>query len=167
MPSMRRVKVFGLLVFICVITLLFWTASLRQQRTQDTSSVGDFYAKTKSALDKSFNGGEPAGALDEDEEVARAMAQRLQEAAQKAKDNANAKAPKPDPPSAVVGVGSTAEGARDDRGVAGRKKFGTGESQEPVKEETKEEHDVEVELNSILKKSPSKSSYSTEYGSSN
>ncbi|RFU24513.1 hypothetical protein B7463_g11820, partial [Scytalidium lignicola] len=44
-------------------------------------------------------------------------------------------------------------------GVAGRKKFttsgGGAAAQEPVKEEeTAEEHEVEVELNSILKKSP-------------
>jgi len=90
---------------------------------------------------------------DDDGEIARQMSERLKEAAQVAKDKANAKAPKPDPPSDVVGVGSASEG-REDRGVAGRKKYGSGEAQSPLKEETQEEHDVEVELNSILKKSP-------------
>lgn len=71
-----------------------------------------------------------------------------------AKDKANAKAPKPDPPSALVGVGSSSEGS--EKSVAGRKKLAAGEVQEPIKEETQEEHDIEVELNSILKKSPSK-----------
>lgn len=93
----------------------------------------------------------------DDEDVAKKMAERLKEAADVAKNNANTKAPKPDPPSALVGVGSAAEGSRDEKGIAGRKKFFTGENQEPVKEETQEDHDVEVELNSILKKSPGKS----------
>jgi len=150
---MRRIKVFGLLIFIIVITVLFWTASLRQQREPDSRTVGDFYEKTVNGLNKKPSTGGAAAASDDDE-VAKAMSQRLKEAAQVAKDNTNAKAPKPDPPSSLVGVGSAAEGARDDRSVAGRKKFSTGESQEPVKEETKEEHEVEMELNSILKKSP-------------
>lgn len=93
----------------------------------------------------------------DDEEVTRKMSERLKEAAQVAKDNANAKAPKPDPPSSLVGVGSAAEGARDVRSVTGRKKMAAADAQEPVKEETPEDHEVEVELNSILKKSPSKS----------
>lgn len=148
MPSLRRIKVFGLLVFLFAITVLFYTASLRQQRT----SAGDFYDRTVNALNR-----QPPKAGTGDEEVAAAMAKSLKEAAKVAKDNANAKAPKPDPPSEVVGVGSSAEGA--ERGVAGRKKFtvgGQGETQEPMREETKEEHEVESELNSILKRSPSK-----------
>jgi hypothetical protein len=153
MPSMRRIKVFGLLIFLLVITVLFWTASLRQQRAQDPRTIGDFYAKTVNALNKNPNGG--GSSSSDDEEISRAMAERLKKAAQDAKDNANAKAPKPDPPSSVVGVGSAADGARDERSVAGRKKFFPGEAQEPVHQETQEEHDVEVELNSILKKSPS------------
>lgn len=95
--------------------------------------------------------------IHDDEVVAKQMAERLKEAAQVAKENANAKAPKPDPPSALVGVGSASEGS--EKGVAGRKKYGAGEAQVPVKEETQEERDVEVELNSILKKSPSKNHY--------
>lgn len=80
----------------------------------------------------------------------------MKEAAQVAKDNANAKAPKPDPPSKVVGIGSAAEGA--EKSVAGRKKFGTGsEAQEPIKEESEEEKDVKAEFNSILKRAPSES----------
>ena len=156
MPSMRRVKVFGLLIFLFVITVLFYTASLRQNRPQDSRTAGDFYDRTVNAL----NNKKPGAGLGTsgDDEVAAAMAKSLKKAAQVAKDNANAKAPKPDPPSIILGVGSAADRATKERGVAGRKKFTTGEAQEPIKEkpETKEEHDVEVELNSILKKSPSK-----------
>jgi len=152
MPSLRRIKVFGLLVFLFVVTVLFYTASLRQNRSPDTRTAGDFYGKTVNALNKK------PGAAGADDEVAAAMAKSLKEAAQVAKDNANAKAPKPDPPSSIVGVGSAADGAREERGIAGRKKYPAGEAQEPVQEkpETKEDHDIEVELNSILKKSPSK-----------
>jgi Sec-independent protein translocase protein TatA len=148
---MRRIKVFGLLVLLVVVTLLFWTASLRQQETD----VGDFYQKTVNGLNKKPSTAGSTGGLEDDDEVAKAMAQRLKEAAQVAKDNANAKAPKPDPPSSVVGVGSAAEGASD-RGIAGRKKFAAGDAQQPVMEETEEDRKVDAELNSILKKSPSK-----------
>lgn len=154
MPSMRRIKVFGLLVILFVVTVLFYTASIRQNSPQDSRTASDFYDRTVNAL----NNKKPAGGTSGDEQVAAAMAKSLKEAAQVAKDNANAKAPKPDPPSSILGVGSAAEGAREEKSVAGRKKFTTGEAQEPIKDkvETKEEHDVEVELNIILKKSPSK-----------
>ncbi|PQE25775.1 hypothetical protein CJF30_00000491 [Rutstroemia sp. NJR-2017a BBW] len=161
MPSTRRIKVFGLLVFIGVITLLFYTSSARQQRN---ALSGDFYAKTKNALDnKQTQGkGEIAQAQGlrnaEDEELAKQMQERLNNAAKSAKDAANAKAPKPDPPSQIVGVGSAAEGAGGERSVAGRKKMGGGDkgTQEVVKEESKEDSDINAELNSILKKSANK-----------
>ena len=157
---MRRIKVFGLLVLLVVVTILFWTASLRPQPELD--AAGDFYQKTVNGLNKKPSSGASSAGLgsdDDDEEVSRAMAQRLKEAAQVAKDNANAKAPKPDPPSSLVGVGSAAEGASE-RGVAGRKKYTAGEAQVPVSpEETEEDHKVDAELNSILKKSPSECSH--------
>lgn len=155
MPSMRRVKVFGLIIFLFVVTVLFYTANVRQNRSQDSRTAGDFYDRTVNALNNKKPG---SGSSQSDEDVAAAMAKSLKEAAQVAKDNANAKAPKPNPPSEIVGVGSAAEGARMEKGVAGRKKYTTGDAQEPIKEEpeTEEHHMVEVELNSILKKSPSK-----------
>jgi hypothetical protein len=157
MPSMRRVKLITLLIFLFVLTLLFYTASLRQSRERDSRTMGDFYDKTVNALN-SKNSKNKNDVGTEDELIAKKMAESLKEAAQVAKDNANAKAPKPDPPSSVVGVGSAADGARgDERSVAGRKKFSSGaEEQKPVQEETPEDHEIEVELNSILKKSPSK-----------
>lgn len=164
MPSPRRVKVFFLLIFLFVITILFYTASLRQSRTQDPRTLSDFYSKTLSALDKKPpNTGTGTNRNEEDEKIAKAMAESLKEAAQIAKDNANAKAPKPDPPSAVVGMGNAAQGGREEKGVAGRKKYPMGDgTQEVVKEEEEsaEDHEVEMELNGILKKSPSRSYYS-------
>lgn len=166
---MRRLRVFAALVLIFVITTLFYTASLRQQRAHDldTHAAGgnDFYGKTRDALNRvhaqEVVGSGSGGRDDDDEEVARAMKQRLDEAAQLAKDKANVKAPKPDNPSKLVGVGNAADAAwESEKSVAGRKKFPIPDSdsdvQKPVHEETEEEHMVEVELNSILKKSPSK-----------
>lgn len=154
MPSMRRVKLFSLLIFLFAVALLFYTASLRQSRELDSRTVGDFYDKTVNALNKNKNNKNDVGGTD-DEIIAKKMAESLKDAEKAAKDTANAKAPKPDPPSSVIGVGSAADGARDDeRSVAGRKKFREGgEAQEPV-EESEEEHEIEVELNAILKKSP-------------
>ena len=130
---------------------------------QDSRTLGDFYSKTLNALDKKT--GSVLGENTEDaigagsgSEAGKGMQQRLNEAARVAKGNANAKAPKPDPPSAVIGVGSAADGAAGERSVAGRKMYG-GEGKEAVQkvigEESEEEHEVEVELNGILKKSPS------------
>lgn len=161
MASMRRIKIFGLLVFIAVISLLFYTSSLRQQRNV-AAGTGDFYTKTMKGLGKQevaeAGAGSMAGKSDDDDKVAKQMAQRLKDAADKAKDNANAKAFKPDPPSQVVGKGNAAEG-QGERSVAGRKKIGGEKAQEVVKEKEKDEEekeDVEVttELNTILKKSP-------------
>ncbi|CAD6447203.1 9166060d-a8ad-4de5-8573-e5329f999a69 [Sclerotinia trifoliorum] len=162
MASMRRIKIFGLLVFIAVVSLLFYTSSVRQQRNVAAGTGGDFYAKTMKGLGKqevAEAGAGTGGKNDDDEKVAKQMAQRLKDAADKAKDNANAKAFKPDPPSQVVGKGNAAEG-QGERSVAGRKKIGGDKAQEVVKEKEKDEEeekeDVEVttELNSILKKSP-------------
>lgn len=155
MPSNRRLKVYGLLIAIIIITTLFYTSQSRASRSPD------FYSKTINALDRKPG---TAGAKDSvvgtgehglgGKEENKAMQQRLKEAADSAREKANAKAPKPDPPSAVVGKGNAAEGAGD-RGVGGRRKqHGSGESQKAV--ESEEEHDAEVELNSILKKAPSK-----------
>jgi len=152
MPSTRRIKVFGVLILLFIITFLFWNSSAN--RAEDPRSIGDFYAKTVNGLNKKIDDAAAAASGAEDEEVAMQMASRLKEAAQIAKDKTNAKAPKPDPPSAVVGKGSAAEGAGGDRTVAGRKKMSGGDVQVPI-EESMEDHEVTEELNSILKKSPS------------
>lgn len=159
MPSQRRVKLFFYIVLAGVVTLLFFTSHLRQTQPRDPRTIQDFYYKTKNAMDGGGGGGgagagvgqqkvvahdhDADGDIDEDDEVmAKEMAARLRQAEQKAKDNANAKAPnKPDLPSEIIGVGSSAEGQQK-KGLA-----------EP-EHESKEEHEVEMELSSILKKSP-------------
>ncbi|KAK2626859.1 hypothetical protein QTJ16_004034 [Diplocarpon rosae] len=163
MPSVRRVKVLGLVIVMIVVTMLFYTSSQRQQGGIDGEHAGDFYSKTKSALERMPVGGGASTAgkgksagtgSKENEDIAKAMAEQLKLAAQVAKDNANAKAPKPDPPSKVVGVGNAAEGAN--KKSVDKKKNGPGEAQVPMKEEkSKDDENVKAELNSILKKSTS------------
>lgn len=136
---------------IAVVTVLLYSVG---QKGADIRTAGEFYAKTLHALDHQSKSG--SAETEDKQEISRAMSARLQEAAQLAKDKANAKAPKPDPPSQLVGVGSAAEGARDEKSVAGRKKFRPAGAETPAKKESEEDHEAEVELNSILKKSPSK-----------
>ena len=150
-------------MMIFIVTLLVYTSHLRQNQPQDTRTLQDFYHKTKEALDRSRGGRvvidtssgkakgqiptdkDADGDIDEDDEIlAKEMAGRLKAAEQQAKDLANAKSPnKPDTPSSVVGIGSSAGGQK--------KQVDEGGS---AVEETEEEHAVEQELNRILKKSP-------------
>lgn len=163
MASRRRAKVIAIVLFAVVITVLYYTSTSSKSSAAE-QNVGDFYYKTKTALGNENTGDSPdieqvksdvKGKKDAgEEEVTKKMSERLKEAAQVAKDNANAKAPKPDPPSLVVGKGSSQEGK--DKAVGKGRKGKGGDSQTPVKEETQEDHEVEQELNTILKKSPSK-----------
>lgn len=149
MASQRRVKVFGVLTFLVVVTILFWTSSLRREHADD------FYIRTVQALDQQPELLEPLVPKSEDaKEATRQMAERLNEAARVAKSNANAKAPKPDSPRNLVGVGNAADATWE------RRRPG---SQDQSREETEEDHEVEAELNSILKRSPSEYSPTSIY----
>lgn len=172
MPSTRRVRLLFYVVLAAVITTLFFTSHLRAARERDTRNLQDFYHKTVNAMDKA-RGGSGAGqtVLDsktgkevgrkppidrtadgkvdaEDEALAKEMSERLKAAEQKAKELANAKAPnRPDAPSEVIGVGSSAGGQV--------KKVGEGEDgKKEVPQETEEEHEITVELEKIMKKAP-------------
>ena len=142
---------------ICALVVVLITSNhFRQGQKHDTRTMGDFYQRTKSAIDKGRHVGGGSGRQkpmgknkdtevgdEEDDAVARALASRLKLAEQKAKDSANAKVPnKPDAPDAIVGVGSSASGQ-------GKK------SKEVQKGKSGEEDaEVEGEINTILKKSP-------------
>ncbi|KAK1829887.1 thioredoxin-like protein [Podospora conica] len=159
MPSPRRVRLFIMMAFCMLVVMLITTNHYRQIQKQDTRTLGDFYQKTKNAMDKGRHVGggsgrqkpiakdkasEHGGEDEEDEAVGRALASRLKLAEQKAKDRANAKAPnKPDAPEAVVGVGSSASG-QGKKGTEVQKGKGAGD----------EDPEVESEINMILKKSP-------------
>ncbi len=162
MARRLRLKALFLVVLASTIGMLVYTSHLRQSRPRDTRTFQDFYHKTKDALDRSR--GRPVidsstgrakgqipldkdgdGDVDpDDDQLAREMAGRLRAAEQQAKDLANAKAPnKPDAPSSVVGVGSSAGGQR--------KKTAVGDERP---DETQEEHAVEEEMDRILQQSP-------------
>lgn len=150
-----------------IITTLFFTSQMRSTIPHDNRTVQDFFGKTMNGLGHQQGSGQVVmsgkgttvdstvkdkdgdGSVDEDDEqLAKEMSDRLRAAEQKAKDLANAKAPlKPDAPSEVVGVGSSADG---------QKKGSKGSSAGVEGEETQseEDHEVEVTLSNILKKSP-------------
>ncbi|TKA81456.1 hypothetical protein B0A49_00299, partial [Cryomyces minteri] len=192
MPSQRRLKAFGLLVVLAVLTLLYMSSSARQTRNSP------FYTKTVAALDAKAAAAKQAAA-DAAANVNANVGQRLKDAERAAKAAADEKGAK------FVGANSAAgdrdavvqaalaakvaekEGADGERSVAGRKMMKGGEagdggkvvvdekggsedgvakvgntgdapkakpSSAKAEAETKEDHDVENELNAILKKSP-------------
>ncbi|TFB04024.1 Monothiol glutaredoxin-7 [Trichoderma ghanense] len=162
MPSPRRMRLLMVAVVITVVFVLFYSSGMEPET--DVSFKG-FYEKTKEAMERGTARGQPVinvktgekaghipadrdgdGDIDGDDKVAaQELQERLQAVEREAKDKANEKSPKPDIPSKIIGVGSSAEG----QVKKGQVKVG-GE----VEEETKEEHEAEVEINSILKKSP-------------
>ncbi|KAI2464578.1 glutaredoxin [Annulohypoxylon bovei var. microspora] len=167
MPSARRVRLLMMVVLAAVITTLFFTSQMRSTIPHDNRTVQDFFGKTMNGLGHQQGSGQVVmsgkgttvdstvkdkdgdGSVDEDDEqLAKEMSDRLRAAEQKAKDLANAKAPlKPDPPSEVVGVGSSAGGQKK-----GSKGSNAGaEEEEP---ESDEDQEVEATLSNILKKSP-------------
>ncbi|KAI1379619.1 glutaredoxin [Hypoxylon crocopeplum] len=168
MPSARRLRLLMMVVLGAVITTLFFTSQMRATIPHDSRTVQDFFGKTMNGLghqeghgqvvmsgkgttvDSTVKDKDGDGSVDEDDEqLAKEMADRLRAAEQKAKDLANAKAPlKPDSPSEVIGVGSSAGGQKK-----GAPKGGSKDA-EKEEDESEEDHEVEVTLNTILKKSP-------------
>lgn len=161
-----------MLLAAIVTVVLFVYYSHKADSRHDPRSIQDFYHKTMDGMKKDSPPGQavinsntgaraghiPAdkdadGDVDEDDKKASTQMQmRLKAAEQAAKDKANEKAgPKPDPPSNIVGKGSSAEGQ-----VKKEAKADSKVDIKPVRKETKEEHDTEVELAAILKQSPGK-----------
>ncbi|OIW35613.1 glutaredoxin-C4 [Coniochaeta ligniaria NRRL 30616] len=167
MPSNRRIRLLFSVVLAVVVTILFFTSHLRATTERDTRNLQDFYHKTVNAMDKARGGQavldsktgkevgrtpkdkDADGNIDADDEVlAKEMAERLKAAEQKAKELANLKAPnRPDAPSEVIGVGSSAGGQVKKAGAE-------DEGKQDVLVETDEEHEVEIEMERILKRAP-------------
>lgn len=164
---------------VTVVLIMFFTSGMPRQR-DNAGSIQDFYHKTVQAMDgKSPRGqavlnsqtGEKAGQIPADKdadgdvdaddmEMARQMQERLKAAEQQAKDKANEKGGlRPDPPSNVIGVGSSADGQHK-KGKGHGANDGVADPGTDDSEESAEQHQAEVELNAILKKSPGKRSYS-------
>jgi hypothetical protein len=151
MPSQRRMRFFGTLIVITIVVLFYMSRGARQ--TQNS----DFYTTTQQALqEKEY--AEAAKQRDAD-----SVGSRLRVAEEQAKRGAEEKFVK-----AKVGV----EGP-DAKSVAGRVKVdgdkvpgvaqqgGRPRDQAAMKEhETPEDHEVEMEMNAILKRSPSTSQVS-------
>ncbi|KAF2645555.1 glutaredoxin [Massarina eburnea CBS 473.64] len=155
MPSQRRVRVFGLLLFVFVAITLYMTTSARQTRSSA------FYVKTQEAL-QAREYMEAAKQRDAD-----GVESRLKAAEDDAKKATNAKHEKY--------LDSVGGGSKENKKSVGGGKFRMqdGDEQKAVpgvatvggrprdklasKEKAKEspeDHEVEVELNAILKKSP-------------
>lgn len=166
-----------------VVFLLFYTARLDAGADRDSRTIQDFYHKTLNAMDGGKNQDGPGqavldthtgqkaghipadkdadGDVDEDDErVAAKMQERLKAAEQEAKDKANEKALRPDPPSKVNGVGSSADGQTKKGGKAGD--AAAAVEKEDVGE-TKEAREAAIELDSILKKAPGASTPAPAY----
>ncbi|MCJ1403755.1 hypothetical protein MMC11_006978 [Xylographa trunciseda] len=141
MPSTRRFKVLGLILALVVVSLLYMTSQARQSN-QDIydRTVAALEAKAKAKLD-----------LETDQDISR----KLKEATS-TQDSADLP-PQRVPPEVVL----------SDNHVEGRPKLKGGEKwdvssgkesvleeKEEEKVKTEEEKDVELELNSILKRSP-------------
>ncbi|TEA16013.1 Monothiol glutaredoxin-6 [Colletotrichum sidae] len=178
MPSPRQLRTLLIGVLIGVIFVLFYTSSLRSSEAKDERTIQDFYHKTVNGLskkppppgqavldsDKTKAAGhvpvdkDADGDVDEDDaRLAKDMQGRLKAAEDKAKESANKKSPlKPDAPSDVVGKGNSAAGQekKKDKTGTGREVAADSPDKDEKKKETDEDHAVEVELNSILKKSP-------------
>ncbi|PHH63791.1 hypothetical protein CDD81_5448 [Ophiocordyceps australis] len=173
MPSPRRLRLVFVATLVAVVFILIYTSNLQDRHPRDTRSFQDFYQKTMHGMSKQQQavfdtstgataGRIPAdkdadGDVDEDDRrVGEMTKQRLRAAEQMAKDKANEKALRPDPPSQVVGMGSSAEGQE-------RKAKAKAVAEAPAPAESKsnappqvsqEELKAEQELNAILKRAP-------------
>jgi glutaredoxin len=171
MPSPRRVRLLVLAAVVLTVFFFFYSSGLEGKQQHN---LQDFYHKTMNAMDGAGKApgqaildtqtGAKAGQIPadrdgdgdidaDDQKSAVEIQERLKAAEQKAKVNANEKGGlRPDLPSKVVGVGSSAEGQKKTDGdsvAAG------SDADAPL---AREELAVETELNAILKKSPGKES---------
>lgn len=175
MPSTRRIRLLFYVVLGGVVTTLFFTSHLRAARDAETRNLQDFYHKTVSAMDnvRGAGGGGGQAVLDsktgkevgrkppldrdadgnvdaDDEALAKEMTERLRAAEQKAKELANAKAPnRPDAPSDVIGVGSSAGGQVKKAGGDA-----DADGKQEVVQKTDEEREVDAEMERIMQTSP-------------
>jgi hypothetical protein len=154
MPSQRRVRFYGVLVLVTIIVLVYISRGAHQTHNSD------FYTKTEQALQEREHA-EAARVRD-----AESVKLRLQAAEEQAKKSTHDKhIPIKE---AIEGPGKKGVAGRveidsqDDKKVPGVAAHGgrTRDQTAMQKDETLEEHEVEMEMNTILKKSPGKPSLS-------
>lgn len=164
----------------CIFFFFYGTGSSGSSEL-DGGKFQDFYHKTVKAMDGGKKAGQaifnaetgekaghiPAdrdgdGDIDEDDvESTAKMSERLKAAEQVAKNKANEKAgARPDPPSMVVGMGSSREGQEklENDGVSEGKGKAV-EGKEKAVAQDAEVVDAGIELEKILKKAPGKASF--------
>lgn len=167
-----------MVVMVVVVTILFFTSRFGAVSENDAArSLQDFYGRTVNAMDRKRGSGgaqiimdgkgstsngavndakdkDGDGTVSEgDVQMAQEMQERLRAAEQKAKEQANKKAPlRPDSPSNVIGVGSSAGGQVQKPGG----KDVDGSSTDGDLNEPSEDRKMEATLNEIFKRSPGK-----------
>ncbi|KAH6613906.1 glutaredoxin domain-containing protein [Boeremia exigua] len=142
MPSQRRVRLFGVLLLVTLLAIIYTT------RSGASTHASDFYTKTQEALQQH----EFAAAAKQRD--ADSVGTRLKAAEDAAKAAASAKSA--DFHKAVAGEKSVAGRVKledKDKPVPGVAAQG-GRPRDQVKVEDAEDREVELELNAILKKSP-------------
>ncbi|KAK7430810.1 hypothetical protein QQZ08_002599 [Neonectria magnoliae] len=178
MPSPRRVRLLMLAGLATFFFVLFYTSGFDSSHDAELRNSQGFVQKTKQAMGGASPPGEavldsqtgqkvghiPAdkdadGNVDEDDrEIAAQMQERLKAAEKQAKEKANEKGGmRPDPPRQVIGVGSSADGQKDEevkRAGTGAESKDTIESKGKEPEESREMRDAALELASILRKAP-------------
>jgi hypothetical protein len=156
MPSQRRMRVFGLLLFVVVVTVLYMTNSADQTRKSA------FYVKTQEALQASEYM-EAAKQRDADDVHLRLKSaedtakKATEEKHKKYRDSVEGGEAEPQQGKSVGGNKFKVQDVDQKKAVPGVATVGgRPRDKMPEKEsETPEDHEVEIELNAILKKSPS------------
>ncbi|KAL5117896.1 hypothetical protein ACEQ8H_004214 [Pleosporales sp. CAS-2024a] len=148
MPSQRRVRLYGVLALVTIILLLYTTRAPHQ------THASDFYTRTEQALQEREHA---AAAKQRDTEGVHARLQAAEEQAKKSAEDKDKSGKIAIQGPGKKGVAGRVEiDAQDDKKVPGVAAQG-GRSHEQTtmhKDETMEEHEAEMEMNTILKKSP-------------
>ena len=146
MPSQRRIRFYGVLLLVTIVVVLYMSRGAHQTQTSD------FYTKTQEALQERAH---EAAAKQRTEE---SVQSRLKAAAEQAKKAADDK---------YTSVKDAVQGPGK-KGVAGRVEFDAQDDKVPgvaaqggrrdqkavQKDETVEDHEAEMAMNTILKQSP-------------
>lgn len=148
MPSQRRVRLIALLGLIGVIIIFYMSGSAHQTRNSD------FYTKTQEALETREH---EAAAKQRDADNVGSRLKAAEEAAKKSADKYYESVEGTNSEKSVAGRVKLTEQGADKKKVPGVANVGgRPRDREAAKtsEETEEEHEAEVELNALLKKSP-------------
>jgi hypothetical protein len=150
MPSQRRMRFYGVLLLVTVVVVLYMSRGAHQTQTSD------FYTKTQQALQEQKH---EEAAKQRTEENVQSRQAALKAAEEQAKQSADDKYASVK--NAVEGPGKKGVAGRvkldaqDDKNVPGVAAQGGQREQAAVqKDETVEDHEAELAMNTILKQSP-------------